>query len=83
MLEKISADFLAQSPAAIWKRVVIENSVRVGEKIIPFLPSFYNSLKLLQISLSINITVNERINSASLDEGIYMFLWSFIYNFSL
>ncbi|KAL5188665.1 hypothetical protein HKD37_05G014065 [Glycine soja] len=72
MLEKISADFLAQSPAAIWKRVVIENSVRVGEKIILFLPSFYNSLKLLQISLSINITVNERINSASLDEGLIM-----------
>ncbi|KAL3021219.1 hypothetical protein AAZX31_05G185500 [Glycine max] len=60
------------SLAAIWKRVVIENSVRVGEKIILFLPSFYNSLKLLQISLSINITVNERINSASLDEGLIM-----------
>ncbi|KAH1135356.1 hypothetical protein GYH30_013223 [Glycine max] len=72
MLEKISADFLPQSLAAIWKRVVIENSVRVGEKIILFLPSFYNSLKLLQISLSINITVNERINSASLDEGLIM-----------
>ncbi|KAK7358736.1 hypothetical protein VNO77_00674 [Canavalia gladiata] len=51
---------------------VIENSVRVGEKTILFLPSFYNSLKLLQITSPINITVTERINLASLDEGLIM-----------
>ncbi|XP_068466981.1 uncharacterized protein [Phaseolus vulgaris] len=49
---------------------VIENSVRVGEKTILFLPSFYNSLKLLQITSPINIDVTERINLASVDEGL-------------
>ncbi|XP_027343149.1 uncharacterized protein LOC113855719 [Abrus precatorius] len=51
---------------------VIENSVQVGEKTILFLPSFYSSLKLLQITSPINITVNERINLTSLDEGLVM-----------
>jgi len=51
---------------------VIENSVRVGEKTILFLPSFYNSLKLLQITSPININVTERINLASVDEGVYL-----------
>lgn len=50
---------------------VIENSVRVGEKTILFLPSFHDSLKLLQITSPININVTERINLASLDEGVY------------
>ncbi|XP_040873802.1 uncharacterized protein [Glycine max] len=49
---------------------VMENSVQLGEKNILFLPSFYNSLKPLQISLPINITVTERINLTSLDEGL-------------
>ncbi|XP_061369915.1 uncharacterized protein LOC133312688 [Gastrolobium bilobum] len=51
---------------------VIENSVQVGDKTILFLPSFHNSLKLLQITSPINITVAERINLASLDEGLIM-----------
>ncbi|RDX85470.1 hypothetical protein CR513_33345, partial [Mucuna pruriens] len=51
---------------------VIENSVRVGEKTILFLPSFYNSMKLLQITSPININVTERINLSSLDEGLIM-----------
>ncbi|KAK7399307.1 hypothetical protein VNO78_10488 [Psophocarpus tetragonolobus] len=51
---------------------VIENSVRVGEKTTLFLPSFYNSPKLLQITSPVNITVTERINLASLDEGLIM-----------
>lgn len=49
---------------------VIENSVQVGEKTILFLPSFYNSLKLQQITSPININVTERINLASVDEGV-------------
>ncbi|TKY60508.1 hypothetical protein E2542_SST17607 [Spatholobus suberectus] len=73
MLKKISADFLAQSLAAIWQTCdVIENSVQVEENTILFLPSFYNSMKLLQITSPINITVTERINLASLDEGLIM-----------
>lgn len=51
---------------------VNENSVRVGEKTILFLPSFHNSLKLLQITLPVSITVFERISLASLDEGKYL-----------
>ncbi|XP_058731894.1 uncharacterized protein LOC131603557 [Vicia villosa] len=51
---------------------VNENSVRVGEKTILFLPSFHNSLKLLPVCSPINVTVNERINLASLDEGLIM-----------
>ncbi|KAJ1387764.1 hypothetical protein SESBI_39663 [Sesbania bispinosa] len=51
---------------------VIKNSVRVGEKTILFLPSFHNSLKLMRSSSPINITVSERINLASLDEGLIM-----------
>ncbi|XP_020233537.1 uncharacterized protein LOC109813707 [Cajanus cajan] len=51
---------------------VVENSVQVGQKTILFLPSFYNSMKLLQITSPINITVIERINLASLDEGLIM-----------
>ncbi|XP_047156114.1 uncharacterized protein LOC124827159 [Vigna umbellata] len=49
---------------------VIENSVQVGEKTILFLPSFYNSLKLQQITSPININVTDRINLASVDEGL-------------
>ncbi|KAL5053182.1 hypothetical protein RYX36_033864 [Vicia faba] len=51
---------------------VSENSVRVGEKTILFLPSFHNSLKLLPVYSPINVTVTERINLASLDEGLIM-----------
>ncbi|XP_027191347.1 uncharacterized protein [Cicer arietinum] len=51
---------------------VNENSVRVGEKTILFLPSFHNSLELLKIYSPINVTVTERINLASLDEGLIM-----------
>ncbi|PNY06720.1 NDX1 homeobox protein [Trifolium pratense] len=51
---------------------VNENSVRVGEKTILFLPSFHNSLKLLPIYSPINLIVTERINLASLDEGLIM-----------
>lgn len=51
---------------------VIENSVRLGEKTVLFLPSFHNSLKLLQIASPIEVTVTARINLASLDEGLIM-----------
>lgn len=53
---------------------VNENSVRVGEKTILFLPSFHNSLKLLPVCSPINVTVNERINLASLDEGVHLLI---------
>ncbi|KAK7318362.1 hypothetical protein RJT34_03061 [Clitoria ternatea] len=49
---------------------VIENAVRVGEKTILFLPSFYNFPKPLQSTSPINMSVTERINLASLDEGL-------------
>jgi len=51
---------------------VNENSVCVGGKTILFLPSFHNSLKLLPIYSPINVTVTERINLASLDEGVHL-----------
>ncbi|AET04915.2 uncharacterized protein [Medicago truncatula] len=51
---------------------VNENSVCLGGKTILFLPSFHNSLKLLPIYSPINVTVTERINLASLDEGLIM-----------
>jgi hypothetical protein len=53
---------------------VNENSVRVGEKTILFLPSFHNSLKLLPIYSPINLIVTERINLASLDEGVHLLM---------
>ncbi|KAI4343529.1 hypothetical protein L6164_010868 [Bauhinia variegata] len=49
---------------------VIENSVRVGEKTILFLPSFHNSLKLLPITSRIDMTVIERTNLATVNEGL-------------
>ncbi|KAI5383924.1 hypothetical protein KIW84_071055 [Lathyrus oleraceus] len=51
---------------------VNENSVLVGEKTILFLPSFHNSLKLMPVYSPITVTVTERINLASLDEGLIM-----------
>ncbi|CAK8579072.1 unnamed protein product [Lathyrus sativus] len=51
---------------------VNENSVRVGEQTILFLPSFHNSLKLLPVYSPINVTVTERVNLASLDEGLIL-----------
>lgn len=47
---------------------VIENSVKVGEKTLLFLPSFQSSMKFQQIA-SIDFHVIERINLGSLSEG--------------
>ncbi|KAI5390728.1 hypothetical protein KIW84_075860 [Lathyrus oleraceus] len=51
---------------------VNENSVLVGKKTILFLPSFHNSLKLMPVYSPITVTVTERINLASPDEGLIM-----------
>uniref|UniRef100_A0A2N9FN43 Uncharacterized protein n=1 Tax=Fagus sylvatica TaxID=28930 RepID=A0A2N9FN43_FAGSY len=50
---------------------VIENSVKVGEKTLLFLPSFQSSMKFQQIAL-IDFHVIERINLGSLSEGSIM-----------
>ncbi|KAL1364599.1 hypothetical protein HN51_012756 [Arachis hypogaea] len=50
----------------------IQNSVRVGEKTVLFLPSFHNSQMFKQITSPIDMTVSERVKLASLDEGLIM-----------
>ncbi|XP_075661081.1 uncharacterized protein LOC142630907 isoform X1 [Castanea sativa] len=50
---------------------VIENSVKVGEKTLLFLPSFQSSMKFQRIA-SIDFHVIERINLGSLSEGSIM-----------
>lgn len=49
---------------------IYENSVRVGEQTILYMPSFYDSPKLKKVS-SIDFDVIQRTNLGSLDEGIY------------
>ncbi|KAI5429521.1 uncharacterized protein LOC127131121 [Lathyrus oleraceus] len=49
---------------------VNENSILVGKKTILFLPLFHNSLKLMPVYSRITVTDTERINLASLDEGL-------------
>ncbi|XP_062169954.1 uncharacterized protein LOC133875744 isoform X4 [Alnus glutinosa] len=54
------------------KDAVIENSVKVGENIMLFLPSFQSSMKFQKISSPIDFNVVERINLGSLSEGSIM-----------
>ncbi|GAV92676.1 hypothetical protein CFOL_v3_36126 [Cephalotus follicularis] len=48
---------------------VTENSVKVGEKTILFMPSFQSSMTLEQVSSPIDFNVIERTNLGSLSEG--------------
>ncbi|KAI7986064.1 hypothetical protein LOK49_LG14G01380 [Camellia lanceoleosa] len=47
---------------------LIENSVKVGEHTILFLPSFQNCVKLQHVSLPVDLNVIERTNLGSLSE---------------
>lgn len=49
-----------------------DNSVRVGEQTILYMPSFYDGPKLREVS-SIDFDVIQRTNLGSLDEGMYGF----------
>ncbi|KAK4264603.1 hypothetical protein QN277_025756 [Acacia crassicarpa] len=51
---------------------VIENSVRVGDNTVLFLPSFHSFLKLPQINSRIDITVIKRTSLTSVNEGLIM-----------
>lgn len=48
-----------------------ENSIRVGQQTILYMPSFYDRPKLKKVT-SINFDVIQRTNLGSLDEGIYV-----------
>lgn len=48
---------------------VIENSMKVGENTILFMPSFQSSMKLQQVSLPIDFKIVEKTPLGSLDEG--------------
>ncbi|GKV17463.1 hypothetical protein SLEP1_g27973 [Rubroshorea leprosula] len=49
---------------------VIENSVKVGEKTILFMPSFQSSMKLQQVSSPVDFNIIQRTNLGSLSEGV-------------
>ncbi|KAG8652763.1 uncharacterized protein LOC110617086 isoform X2 [Manihot esculenta] len=49
---------------------VIENSVRVGDKTILFMPSFQSTMKLHQVSSPIEFNIIERTDLGSLSEGV-------------
>ncbi|XWS51533.1 hypothetical protein CRYUN_Cryun12cG0184200 [Craigia yunnanensis] len=49
---------------------VIDNSVKVGENTILFMPSFQSSMKLQQASSPVNFNIIERTNLGSLSEGV-------------
>ncbi|GLT39900.1 hypothetical protein SLA2020_140660 [Shorea laevis] len=49
---------------------VIENSVKVGEKTILFMPSFQSSVKLQQVSSPVDFNIIQRTNLGSLSEGV-------------
>ncbi|XP_057948272.1 uncharacterized protein LOC131143927 isoform X2 [Malania oleifera] len=49
---------------------LIENSVKIGEQSILFLPSFQSCMKLQQFYSSISFNIIERINLSSLSEGV-------------
>ncbi|XP_057988623.1 uncharacterized protein LOC110659727 [Hevea brasiliensis] len=49
---------------------VIENSVRVGDRTILFMPSFQSTMKLHQVSSPIEFNIIERTNLESLSEGV-------------
>ncbi|XP_028786754.1 uncharacterized protein LOC114742692 [Neltuma alba] len=51
---------------------VVENSVRVGDNTVLFLPSFHCSLKLPQINSRIDVAVIKRTSLASVNEGLIM-----------
>ncbi|XP_054807736.1 uncharacterized protein LOC129309966 isoform X2 [Prosopis cineraria] len=51
---------------------VVENSVRVGDNTVLFLPSFHSFLKLPQINSRIDITVIRRTSLTSVNEGLIM-----------
>ncbi|KAJ0051798.1 hypothetical protein Pint_01316 [Pistacia integerrima] len=51
---------------------VIENSVKVGENTILFMPSFQSSMKLQQVSSPIDFNIVEKTPLGSLDEGVIM-----------
>lgn len=55
---------------------MIENSVRVGDKTILFMPSFQSTMKLHQVSSPIEFNIIERTDLGSLSEGNTIF---FIY----
>ncbi|XP_039001373.1 uncharacterized protein LOC120127586 [Hibiscus syriacus] len=49
---------------------VIDNSLKVGENTILYMPSFQTSLKLHQASSPVNFNIIDRINLGSLSEGV-------------
>ncbi|KAK5777273.1 uncharacterized protein LOC108479427 isoform X1 [Gossypium arboreum] len=49
---------------------VIQNSVKVGENAILFMPSFQSSMKLQQASSPVNFNIIDRTNLGSLSEGL-------------
>ncbi|KAI9177436.1 hypothetical protein LWI28_015241 [Acer negundo] len=49
---------------------IIENSVKVGENTVLFMPSFHSSLKFQKISSPVNFNVIERTPLGSLNEGV-------------
>ncbi|KAK6262052.1 hypothetical protein QUC31_007868 [Theobroma cacao] len=49
---------------------VIDNSVKVGENTILFMPSFQSSMKLQQVSSPVDFNIIERTNLGSLSEGV-------------
>ncbi|TYH40239.1 uncharacterized protein [Gossypium hirsutum] len=49
---------------------VIQNSVKVGENAILFMPSFQSSVKLQQASSPVNFNIIDRTNLGSLSEGL-------------
>lgn len=51
------------------KADVIKNSVKVGDKLILFMPSFQTTPKLHQVSSMVKFNVMERTDLKSLSEG--------------
>ncbi|KAL3818456.1 hypothetical protein ACJIZ3_004361 [Penstemon smallii] len=51
---------------------IIDNSVKVGEQTILYMPSFQGSQKLQQVSSPIDFNVIQRTNLGSLSEGLIM-----------
>lgn len=48
---------------------IFDNSVKVGEQTVLFMPSFWCCLKLQQVSPPVDFKVIERTNLGSLSEG--------------
>lgn len=74
LLDKIAGDENKKSSCPVTGHDLktsdlIENSIKVGEQTILFLPSFQSSMKPQKISSSIDFNVVERINLGSLSEG--------------